>query len=199
LVGGTPPTTKKENEMSKITTQPEADRTQRVILAKKEYDAWKRWNSTGRKGPEPTTVNLEAVRNEDPTTTKKENKMSTPKISVRFYRDGEPMPDRYNTLGWLGYKLGRLSAPWKAELAELGIDNPAQSTWTAVVDGHTIGCVVDGQKVPAALLKKAPAKQTKIVENIEKVVSKKLTAKVTTAAKRPSTAKTTNAKLKQNA
>ena len=174
--------------MTVVDTPVIADRVARLVAAKTEYAAWKVWNSTGRKGPEPSTVNLEAVRNEEPTTKEKKmtTKTTTPKIAVTYYRNGVPMPERYNYLADLGSRSGTSAGEITQRLAaEQGIDKPKQSTWKLMLpSGMIIGCVVDGDTAPAGLIfdtpEAAPAKAA-AKKPPAKIIATPTPAKVTKA------------------
>jgi hypothetical protein len=179
------------------------DRVARLVAAKTEFAAWKVWNSTGRKGAEPVTVNLESVRNEEPTTSK-ENKMSktpTTKTPVTYYRNGVPMPERYNYLADLGSRSGTSAGEITERLvAEQGIDKPKQTTWKLTLpSGMIIGCVVDGDTAPAGLIfdtapaveapKKTPVKPAAKKPPV-KAAARPIVSRPKAAAKKPAAKKT---------
>lgn len=161
----------------------ESDRTQRIIAAKREFAVWRKWSKT-REGVEPETPNLDAIRNQE---TIKEIKMSTTKTTVRFYRNGKPKADRYNTFGRLGRRDGYTAASMRETLAKEGITDPTGTTWVFTIpeSGVVIGAVADGDDVPAELLvekettsKKDPAeKSTKKSKDSKSTKAKKSTRK----------------------
>ena len=126
-------------------------RTRRVVDAKREFAEWRAWAKT-RKGPEPATPNLDAIRNQE---TIKEIKMNTTQTTVRFYRNGEPKPDRYNTFGRIGRRDGFNAASMRKLLADNGINEPLTTTWVFTMpSGVVVGAVAEGDDVPTELLVK---------------------------------------------
>lgn len=134
------------------TPKAKADRVERIVAASAEWKAWKEWNAD-RSGPEPATPNLDAVRASEETTNntnQKERKMAAPKVKMTYYRNGEPMPERYNYLADLASRSGTSAR----EITEkLNGQLPKASTWfMQSPKGFMIGGVVDGDDVPPELL-----------------------------------------------
>lgn len=80
---------------------------------------------------------------------------------VRLTRNGKPLDDRYNTLGWLAQRVGLSLAQLLAYLKAAGVEDPNGTTWEVrLVDvgrGGTVGAtaISGAVSIPAAKVRLA--------------------------------------------
>lgn len=128
-----------------MTNETAAAKVARVAAAKKEAAAIKAWKLAGSKGTQPKTPTLDAMNEQlanggRTVRTSRATGERKPKVTVRFFHDGRPMPDSQNKLSsvaWYftkgigGKNVERIGVDeLKKVLAKAGVSEPTTTHWS---------------------------------------------------------------------